>query len=71
MDLPLSPVKVGKQFQSAEYLKAKAAVLIGSEFPSAKVKNLATRSEIETEAGGIPGAVAEILADESTGPLIA
>lgn len=71
VDYPLQPAKVGKQFQSAEHFKAKAAVVIGSEFPEVKVKNLSTRDETATDAGGVPGAVAKILADNTPGPLLA
>lgn len=44
-DYPLTPAKVGKQFQSAEYLGARYAVLVGAEWPAVKVKTLATRQE--------------------------
>jgi histidyl-tRNA synthetase len=36
---------VGKQFQSAEHLGARVAVLFGDEWPQVKVKHLATREE--------------------------
>ena len=45
VDYPLSPAKVGKQFQTAEQLGARVAVLFGDEWPQVKVKNLATREE--------------------------
>ena len=45
VDYPLTPVKVGKQFQSAEDLGARVAILYGDEWPQVKVKNLATREE--------------------------
>ncbi|CAN5567591.1 histidine--tRNA ligase [soil metagenome] len=45
VDYPLSPTKVGKQFQNAEQLGARSAVLFGDEWPQVKVKNLATREE--------------------------
>lgn len=44
-DFPLTPTKMGKQFQAAEAAGARIAVLIGSEWPEIKVKNLATRTE--------------------------
>lgn len=40
VDYPLAPVKVGKQFQSAEALGAKVAVLFGDEWPQIAVKDL-------------------------------
>ncbi len=45
-DFPLAAVKVGKQFQTAENLGARLAVLIGEEWPQVKVKTLATREEV-------------------------
>ena len=45
-DFPLSAAKVGKQFQTAEHLGARLAILIGDEWPQVKVKTLATRGEV-------------------------
>src|SRR4051794_8198968 len=45
VDYPLTATKVGKQFQSAEHLGARFAVLFGDEWPQVKVKQLATREE--------------------------
>jgi histidyl-tRNA synthetase len=45
IDFPLVATKVGKQFQTAEQLGARAAVLFGDEWPHVKVKELATREE--------------------------
>ena len=45
IDYPISPAKVGKQFQTAEELGATIALLYGDEWPQVKVKNLATREE--------------------------
>ena len=44
-DFPLKSVKVGKQFQEAEHLGARHAVVIGQEWPQVKLKHLATRAE--------------------------
>lgn len=44
-DFPLGPAKVGKQFQAAEALGARTALLVGQEWPQIKVKTLATRQE--------------------------
>jgi histidyl-tRNA synthetase len=46
VDFPLTAVKVGKQFQTAEQLGATRAVLVGDEWPQVKVKALATREEV-------------------------
>ncbi|MEO5720431.1 MAG: histidine--tRNA ligase [Chthoniobacterales bacterium] len=45
VDCPLLPAKVGKQFQTAEQLNAKFAVLVGDEWPQVKLKTLASREE--------------------------
>ena len=44
-DFPLTAAKVGKQFQTAELLGARVAILVGDEWPLVKVKTLATREE--------------------------
>ena len=44
-DFPLKAAKVGKQFQEAEHLGARHAVVIGQEWPQVKLKHLATRAE--------------------------
>ena len=44
-DFPLMAAKIGKQFQTAEQLGARIAVLVGDEWPQVKVKTLATREE--------------------------
>jgi histidyl-tRNA synthetase len=46
-DFALAPAKVGKQFQAAENLGARLAVVIGEEWPRVRVKTLATREERE------------------------
>jgi histidyl-tRNA synthetase len=45
-DFPLVAAKVGKQFQTAEQLGARLAILVGDEWPQVKVKTLATREEV-------------------------
>lgn len=45
VDYSIASAKVGKQFQSAEQLGAKFALLYGDEWPQVKVKALATREE--------------------------
>jgi histidyl-tRNA synthetase len=42
VDYPLAPAKVGKQFQTAEQLGARVAILFGDEWPQVKVKDLRT-----------------------------
>ena len=45
VDYSLTSEKVGKQFQTAEQLGARVAMLFGDEWPQVKVKNLARREE--------------------------
>jgi histidyl-tRNA synthetase len=54
-DFALAPAKVGKQFQAAENLGARLAVIIGEEWPRVKVKTLATREEREISREEIAG----------------
>lgn len=44
-DFPLKSAKIGKQFQEAEHLGARHAIIIGQEWPQVKLKHLATRAE--------------------------
>ncbi len=46
VDCPLAAAKVGKQFQAAEAGGAKITLLYGDEWPSVKMKTLATREEV-------------------------
>jgi histidyl-tRNA synthetase len=45
VDYPLAPAKIGKQFQTAEQLGARIAILFGDEWPMVAVKNLATSEQ--------------------------
>jgi histidyl-tRNA synthetase len=45
VDYPLAPAKVGKQFQTAEQLGARVAVLFGDEWPQVAVKDLVTGTQ--------------------------
>jgi histidyl-tRNA synthetase len=45
-DFSLKAAKVGRQFQDAEALGARVAILVGAEWPMVKVKTLATRQEV-------------------------
>ncbi len=46
VDYPLVSLKVPKQFQTAEQLGARIAILFGDEWPEVKVKTLATGEQI-------------------------
>jgi histidyl-tRNA synthetase len=58
VEFALTSAKVGKQFQTAETLGARRAVLVGDEWPQVKVKTLATREEILVAAAELPAALA-------------
>lgn len=45
VDFSLKPAKVGRQFQDAEGLGASRAIVVGAEWPTLKIKALATRVE--------------------------
>src|SRR5204863_4327996 len=45
VDYPLTPAKVPRQFQAAEELGARIALLYGDEWPQVKVKNMATAEQ--------------------------
>jgi len=57
---PLSAMKVGKQFQAAEYSGAGAAVVIGSEFPEVTVKDLKERQEVNCPAEQLKSELAKL-----------
>src|SRR5882757_8739328 len=42
IDYPLTTTKVARQFQSAEDLGARVALLFGDEWPQVKIKNMGT-----------------------------
>ena len=69
-DLPLNPVKVGKQFKLAEKAGARFALVIGGEYPALKLKILSSRTE---ETGDAANAVDWIQqrVQEPDGPLLA
>lgn len=69
-DLPLSPAKVSKQFQSAEKFGARFALVVGAEYPELKLKVLASRTEEPGEAGSVVEWITERL-QHPDGPLLA
>ena len=46
VDYPLTPGRVGKQFQTAETMGARITLLYGDEWPAVKLKTFATREEV-------------------------
>ena len=67
---PLTKSKVGKQFNNAEHLKVRSAIVIGSEYPKVKVKDLLNRSEEEVEVDEIINLVEKIQKAPIEHPLI-
>jgi len=69
-DLPLSPAKVPKQFQSAERSRARFALIVGAEYPALKLKILASRAEEPGHAESAVSWITERL-QQPDGPLLA
>jgi histidyl-tRNA synthetase len=65
VDYPLASEKVGKQFQTAEQLGARVAVLFGDEWPQVKVKNLATREELLIDNRELQSHIGRVLSRSS------
>ena len=61
VDYPLVSEKVGKQFQTAEQLSARVAVLFGDEWPQVKIKNMATAQQELVPCEELMDRVAELL----------
>ena len=61
VDFSYTADKVGKQFQTAEQLGAKLAVIIGEEYPQVKIKDLAARTEQAVDVSDLSTAVAAII----------
>jgi histidyl-tRNA synthetase len=61
VDYPLVSAKVGKQFQTAEQLGARIAILFGDEWPRVAVKILATGKQELIESGSLPRRVESLL----------
>lgn len=70
-DYPLSPAKINKQFKAADQTLARLALVVGSEFPELKLKNLAARSEESIAPNSDEIAVIKARLAEPDGPLIA
>jgi histidyl-tRNA synthetase len=61
VDYPLAPAKVGRQFQQAEQLSARLALLFGDEWPQVAVKNLATGKQELVAADSLLGSLSASL----------
>lgn len=54
VDYPLAPAKVGKQFQTAEQLGARWAIIFGDEWPQVVAKDLARGEQRLVAPGDLP-----------------
>jgi histidyl-tRNA synthetase len=61
VDFSLTPAKVGKQFQAAEQLGTRVAVLFGDEWPQIAVKNLTTGDQMLVAASKLESQITDIL----------
>src|SRR5262245_2593827 len=61
VDYPLTSEKVGKQFQIAEQLGARVAVLFGDEWPQTKIKIMATAQQELVPGEELMNRLAELL----------
>jgi histidyl-tRNA synthetase len=61
VDFPLTPAKVGKQFQTAEQLGARIAILFGDEWPQVKLKDLRTGEQSLLPHEELPARFATLL----------
>ena len=61
VDYPLAPAKVGKQFQAAEQLGARVAILFGDEWPQAKIKDLRSGEQTLVAREEVTAKVAALL----------
>ena len=61
VDYPLTPAKVGKQFQAAEQLGARVAILFGDEWPQVKIKDLRSSEQTLVAREEVAAKVAALL----------
>lgn len=61
VDFPLTAAKVGKQFQTAEQLGARIAIIFGDEWPEVKIKDLRTGEQSLLPHGELPARFATLL----------
>ena len=61
VDYPLTPTKVGRQFQAAEEVGARVAILFGDEWPQMKVKNMTTGEQELVPGEKLGDCLAELL----------
>jgi histidyl-tRNA synthetase len=61
IDYPLTPTKVARQFQAAEDLGARIALLYGDEWPQVKIKNMRTGEQELVSRDDLSSRLASIL----------
>jgi histidyl-tRNA synthetase len=61
VDYPLTPMKVGRQFQTAEAMGARVTLLYGDEWPAVKMKTLTNREEVLVPNEELLGRVKRLL----------
>jgi histidyl-tRNA synthetase len=71
LDYSFSPAKVGKQFQAAETLRARFAIVFGAEYPEVLIKNLINREQHSVAAPDLIASVLAKLSEPQQGILIA
>jgi histidyl-tRNA synthetase len=71
VDYSLTPQKVNKQFQAAENSKARFAAIIGGEYPTVVLKNLATRDQMEVPAANLAEKIGEQMSNPVYNHLLA
>ena len=64
-------MKVDKQFKAAEAAKARAAVVVGNDFPQVTVKDIVSREFTDCSDSQALEAIQQILSKPPQGPLIA
>lgn len=70
-DYGFKSAKVGKQFQAAERVNARFAVVVGQEYPVLNVKNLKTRDQMEVPVADVLEKLQELLSSEDHLPRLA
>lgn len=71
VDYPLSRTKINKQFKAADHTLARFALVVGSEYPEVKLKNLSGRTEETVPEGTDLTELLHRRLQEPDGPLLA
>ncbi|GEP44711.1 histidine--tRNA ligase [Brevifollis gellanilyticus] len=71
VDFAMTAQKVGKQFQAAENVKARFALVFGAEYPQVQMKNLVSREQTMVAAEDLASTVVQAVKQPLVGKLIA